>query len=124
MLLGIKRIYEKAEVTDGKRILVDGLWPRGVRRSTANIDKWVKEVAPSKELRQWFSHDPAKWKSFESKYKKELESNKTLDSLVELAIKEDITLVYGSKDTERNNAVVLEEVLKERIDEIANKGGG
>ena len=123
MLLGIKRIYEKAEVTDGKRILVDGLWPRGVRRSTANIDKWVKEVAPSKELRQWFSHDPAKWKSFESKYKKELESNKTLDSLVELAIKEDITLVYGSKDTERNNAVVLEEVLKERIDEIANKGG-
>ncbi len=124
MLLGIKRIYEKAEVTDGKRILVDGLWPRGVRRSTANIDKWVKEVAPSKELRQWFSHDPAKWKSFESKYKKELESNKTLDSIVELAIKEDITLVYGSKDTERNNAVVLEEVLKERIDEIANKGGG
>lgn len=123
MLLGIKRIYEKAEVTDGKRILVDGLWPRGVRRSTANIDKWVKEVAPSKELRQWFSHDPAKWKSFESKYKKELESNKMLDSLVELAIKEDITLVYGSKDTERNNAVVLEEVLKERIDEIANKGG-
>ena len=123
MLLGIKRIYEKAEVTDGKRILVDGLWPRGVRRSTANIDKWVKEVAPSKELRQWFSHDPAKWKSFESKYKKELESNKMLDSLVELAIKEDITLVYGSKDTERNNAVVLEEVLKERMDEIANKGG-
>ncbi len=107
MLLGIKRIYEKVEVTDGTRVLVDRLWPRGVRKSTSHIDKWMKEVAPSNELRLWFNHDPAKWEEFKSRYEKELEGSKALSDLISLARSSEITLVYASHDTEHNNAVVL-----------------
>jgi uncharacterized protein YeaO (DUF488 family) len=118
MLLGIKRIYDKASITDGRRILVDGIWPRGVRKSTANIDTWLKDVAPSKELRMWFSHDPDKWEEFRSKYKKELRGNKALDNLIDMVTKEDITLIYSSRDEEHNNALVLKEVIEERIEEF------
>lgn len=115
MLLGIKRIYDKVEVTDGTRILVDRLWPRGVKKSTAHIDKWLKDVAPSNELRLWFNHDPARWEEFRKKYERELKGNKTFEELVSMAKTGDITLVYAAQDTERNNAVVLSEVLKAEL---------
>jgi uncharacterized protein YeaO (DUF488 family) len=115
MLLGIKKIYDKVEVTDGTRVLVDRLWPRGVRKSTAHVDKWMKEIAPSNELRLWFNHEPEKWDGFREKYEKELESNPALGELVALAKKEDVTLVYAAHDAEHNNAVVLSETVKKRL---------
>jgi uncharacterized protein YeaO (DUF488 family) len=115
VLIGIKRIYDKAEVTDGTRVLVDRLWPRGVKKSTAHIDKWVKEVAPSDELRTWFGHDPEKWDEFRKKYLKELESNDAVVSLVSFVSRNDVTLIYAARDTEHNNAVVLSEFLAEKL---------
>ncbi len=115
MLIGIKRIYDKAEVTDGTRVLVDRLWPRGVKKSTAHIDKWVKEVAPSDELRTWFGHDPEKWDEFRKKYLKELESNDAVASLISFVSRNDVTLIYAARDTEHNNAVVLSEFLAEKL---------
>lgn len=114
-LINIKRIYDKASITDGKRVLVDGLWPRGIRKSTANIDLWLKEVAPSKELRLWFSHDSKKWEQFKKRYAKELEDNKAFESLLDMAKAGDITLLYATTDDEHNNAVVLLEMLNGRM---------
>lgn len=111
MLVAIKRIYDKPSITDGKRILVDRLWPRGVKRSTANIDMWLKAVAPSDELRQWFNHTPDRWMDFKKKYKKELKDNKALKELIEIIKTQDVTLLYASSDTKHNNAVVLSEIL-------------
>ncbi len=116
MLLGIKRIYEKSSITDGRRILIDRLWPRGVRRSTANIDSWIRDVAPSKELRTWFLHDPNRWTQFEKKYRKELEANEYVRVIINKSKKDDITLVYSSKE-KHNNAVVLLRFLKEKLKE-------
>ncbi len=115
MLLGIKRIYDKAEIIDGKRILVDRLWPRGVKRSTANLDLWLKEVAPSNELRKWFNHEPEKWEEFKKRYKKELEENRSLDQLLSIVKESDVTLVYAAKDMEHNDAVVLKDVIEGRL---------
>jgi uncharacterized protein YeaO (DUF488 family) len=115
MLMGLKRIYEKPDITDGKRILVDRLWPRGVKRSTANVDLWLKAVAPSDELRQWFAHDPEKWKEFQAKYKKELDGSKPLKELVHLVKTTDVTILYAAKDPEHNNAIVLAGIIEERI---------
>lgn len=112
VLLGIKRIYDKASITDGKRILVDRLWPRGVRRSTSNIDIWLKDIAPSEELRKWFNHEPKRWEEFKRRYIKELHNNSALKNLMERIAVEDVTLVYASKDNRRNNAVVLASLLK------------
>lgn len=115
MLLGIKRIYDKAGITEGKRVLVDRLWPRGVKRSTSNIDVWLKEVAPSTELREWFSHDPEKWEEFKERYRKELKGNKAFDELVKMAREGDITLIYSSKDETHNNAEVLQEEIQKAL---------
>ena len=115
MLLGIKRIYEKVEVTDGTRILVDRLWPRGVKKSTAHIDKWMKDVAPSNELRLWFNHDTAKWEEFRRRYENELDGNRAFLELVEYAKKNDVTLVYAAQDIEHNNAVVLSEMVSKKL---------
>lgn len=112
MLLGIKRIYEKASITDGKRIFVDRLWPRGVKKSTANVDLWLKDVAPSDELRKWFAHDPKKWKEFESRYTKELEHNPAVQQLLDIVRNSDITLLYSTEDKEHNNAIVLADFIK------------
>lgn len=112
VLLGIKRIYDKASITDGKRILVDRLWPRGVRRSTSSIDIWLKDIAPSEELRKWFNHDPKRWQEFKIKYIKELQNNSALKNLRERIAVEDVTLIYTAKDNKRNNAVVLASLLK------------
>jgi uncharacterized protein YeaO (DUF488 family) len=119
VLVGIKRIYDKASITDGKRVFVDRLWPRGVKKSTANVDLWMKDIAPSNELRLWFDHDPKKWESFKARYVKELESNKHVSDLIKLAEKGDVTLLYAAKDTEHNNAVVLSEYMEANMEESA-----
>ncbi len=115
-MIKLKRVYEHIEVTDGERILVDRLWPRGIRRSTSNIDIWVKNVAPSNELRKWFAHDPKKWMGFKKRYKKELQGNRTLDKLIQIVQNADpVTFLYSAKDPKRNNAVVLLGVLTKRM---------
>ncbi len=116
MIVGVKRVYDRRELTDGKRVLVDRLWPRGVKKGTQNIDSWEKDVAPSNELRKWFQHDPTKWEEFKEKYRIELDDTKKFHALIEMAKNSDITLVYSAKDTEHNNAVALAEFLKEKMD--------
>ncbi len=112
MKIRIKRVYEKADKADGIRILVDRLWPRGLTKERADIDLWLKEVAPTTELRKWFGHDPAKWKEFQKRYHQELRSNKEqIAVLKEQATKGIVTLVYGAKDEEHNEALVLKEWL-------------
>ncbi|MDE1828556.1 MAG: DUF488 domain-containing protein [Candidatus Micrarchaeota archaeon] len=115
MLTGVKRIYEKPVITDGKRVLVDRLWPRGVKKSTSNIDLWLKEVAPSDSLRKWFSHDPEKWEEFKDRYRKELDGTRPFLELIEMVKKTDVTFIYASADTEYNNAVALAEFVREKL---------
>ncbi len=120
--LKLKRVYEKTEVTDGERILVDRFWPRGIRRSSANIDIWMKGVAPSNELRKWFSHEQSRWEGFKKRYNKELENNKAFEKLIKFIKDNDtVTLLYSTKDTKHNNAVVLLEAIKKRLKEAENK---
>nr|WP_309043477.1 DUF488 family protein [Marinobacter sp. F26243] len=118
MDIRIKRAYEDAARSDGPRILVDRIWPRGVAKEDADIEAWLKGLAPSTELRKWFDHDPEKWKEFRQRYLKELKAAKegdTAEALKELqAIVNEhkrITLVFAAKDTEHNNAVALRDFL-------------
>lgn len=112
MELKIKRVYEKPAKEDGRRILVDRLWPRGLTKEKAHIDLWLKEIAPSTALRKWFGHDPAKWDEFQKRYRLELKTNKERVSLLkEEQQKGVVTLVYGAKDEEHNEALVLKEWL-------------
>jgi uncharacterized protein YeaO (DUF488 family) len=115
MLMGVKRIYDKRDLTDGKRVFVERLWPRGVKKSTQGIDVWFKDVAPSTELRKWFSHDPAKWASFKKRYDEELAANGKVAELIAMVKSQDITLVYSTKDTEHNGAIVLADFIKKRL---------
>ena len=111
-MVGIKRIYEPPVPEDGKRILVDRLWPRGLSKDDARLDEWLKEVAPSDELRGWFGHDPAKWEEFRRRYRQELKTQgEILERLRNEARKGTVTLLFAAKDEERNNAVVLKEML-------------
>ncbi len=108
----LKRAYDPPAKGDGKRILVDRLWPRGVKKETAALDQWVKEIAPSDGLRQWFNHEPARWAEFQRRYADELKEHRDLiGSLRQLARKGPVTLVYAARDTEHNDAVVLRQVL-------------
>lgn len=108
----LKRAYERPSSDDGIRILVDRLWPRGVRKSEAAIDRWIKEIAPSAELRRWFDHDPARWNEFRRRYRAELSQNQVLlKELRSLARRGSLTLVYGARDEIHNQAVVLRNVL-------------
>jgi uncharacterized protein YeaO (DUF488 family) len=108
----LKRVYEEPSKSDGTRILVDRLWPRGLTKEKAHVDLWLKEVAPSNDLRKWFSHDPKKWTEFKARYKDELKHNTAqLALLKQAATKGPSTLLYGAKDTEHNEAVVLLELL-------------
>ncbi|KTD38313.1 uroporphyrin-III C- methyltransferase [Legionella moravica] len=108
----IKRIYEEPEKTDGFRILVDKLWPRGVKKEEAVIDLWLKEIAPSDLLRKWFNHDAQKWPEFQKRYAKELDDKRDLlDSIKEKAKQQKVTLLFASKETEHNNAVALLHVI-------------
>jgi uncharacterized protein YeaO (DUF488 family) len=108
----LKRVYDPPSQTDGTRILVERLWPRGIKKSDLKLDTWLKEVAPSTELRKWFSHDPAKWNEFQKKYTLELRANKeALEPLLQALRKGAVTLLYSSHDTEHNNAVCLKNYL-------------
>lgn len=110
--LRLKRAYEPAGPDDGVRILVDRLWPRGVSKAKAALDDWMKEIAPSTELRQWFAHDPARWAEFQRRYRAELrEQSEALDRLRALAKRGVVTLVYSAHDAQHNDAVVLRAVL-------------
>jgi uncharacterized protein YeaO (DUF488 family) len=108
MAVTIKRIYEPFAKTDGFRILVDRLWPRGISKEKAHIDLWLKEIAPSTELRNWFNHEPEKWKEFCIRYKMELKDSSALPELhALLRIHRDVTLLYAAKDEQHNQALAL-----------------
>ena len=110
----IKRVYDPVSVDDGKRILVDRLWPRGIKKEKVHIDEWLKEISPSNELRKWYSHDPAKWAEFKKRYKQEIAGKEELLKKIKAeARKQTVTLLFSSKELERNNAVALKEMLDE-----------
>lgn len=109
----LKRAYDEPSKNDGYRVLVDRVWPRGVRKEDADLDAWIKESAPSASLRKWFGHDPDKWEEFKRRYFKELDENpESLDPLLQRARRGRLTLVYGSKESRYNNAAALKEYLE------------
>ena len=113
-MIKIKRIYESPTRSpgDGKRILVDRLWPRGLRKDEVALDEWMKELSPSNELRKWFAHDPAKWQEFKKRYRQELKGkDEIIDHLKNDAKHATLTFLYSAKDTEHNNAIALKEFL-------------
>jgi uncharacterized protein YeaO (DUF488 family) len=113
MTIALKRIYEPVSRTDGMRILVDRLWPRGVKKDDAKIDLWLKDVAPSTALRQWFGHTPERWDKFRERYLAELSKNEAVAQLRQLAkTTKRVTLLYAARDEEHNEAVVLADLLK------------
>ena len=114
-MLTLKRVYEPPAPEDGTRILVDRLWPRGIARDKARIDLWLKDVAPSAGLRKWFAHDPGKWAHFRSRYFRELDAHPdAVGQIRKLARKGTVTLVFGARDREHNDAVALNEYVKGR----------
>ena len=105
----VKRAYDPPAADDGVRVLVDRLWPRGLKRDGARIDRWLKDVAPSADLRRWFGHDPVRWPGFQDRYRAELADNAALDELLALIDQgKRVTLLFGARDTEHNNAVALQ----------------
>jgi uncharacterized protein YeaO (DUF488 family) len=112
MAIFLKRAYDPPTASDGKRILVDRLWPRGLAKVKAKFDVWLKDVAPSTELREWFGHDPAKWTEFQTRYRAELKGNPAFDELKKLAHQGNITLIYAARDQVHNEAVVLQQLLE------------
>lgn len=116
-MIQIKRVYDSPDTRDGKRFLVDRLWPRGIKKENLLLDGWVKDVAPSDALRQWFGHDPAKWEEFKQRYIAELETTPdTWKPLLNETRQGTITLLYGAHDQEHNNALVLKFFLEERLE--------
>ena len=116
MTIDLKRVYDPPATSDGRRILVDRIWPRGITKADLQIDAWLKDLAPSTELRKWFGHDPAKWDEFRERYAGELEQrSEALEELVEKARAGRLTLVFSAKDTEHNNAVALKAHLERRL---------
>ncbi|WP_263359608.1 DUF488 domain-containing protein [Acidicapsa ligni] len=113
MHVQIKRVYEEPGEADGIRILVDRLWPRGLTKAKAAVDIWMKEIAPSNELRKWFAHDPVKWEEFRTRYIDELKKNSQQVLLLRQQVeKGTTTLLYGARDEEHNEAVVLQQLLR------------
>jgi uncharacterized protein YeaO (DUF488 family) len=114
-MIKIKRVYDSPTKEDGYRILIDRLWPRGLTKEKAKIDLWLREIAPSNELRKWFSHDAEKWEEFKNRYEKELANKQELLRKIMQSEKEKgvVTLLYSTKETERNNATALQGFLKE-----------
>jgi uncharacterized protein YeaO (DUF488 family) len=116
MAIDLKRAYDPPTRSDGRRILVDRVWPRGIAKDDLQIDAWLKDLAPSTGLRKWFGHDPTKWDEFRKRYARELEQRAdALEELVETARAGHVTLVFSAKDTQHNNAVALRENLERRL---------
>lgn len=112
-MIKLKRVYEAPSPEDGLRVLVDRLWPRGLTKERAAVDVWAKDLAPSTELRKWFGHDPGKWSEFQTRYRKELHEKKdALHELEQQAKGKAVTLVYGARDEQHNEAVVLKKILE------------
>ena len=112
-MIHLKRAYEEPSRADGLRVLVDRLWPRGLTRERAAVDLWLKDVAPSPELRKWFGHDPARWEQFQTRYRQELQEKKDAVRLLKQKAKEGtVTLVYAARDEEHNGALVLKRILQ------------
>ncbi|OJY31063.1 MAG: hypothetical protein BGO98_45070 [Myxococcales bacterium 68-20] len=121
-MLRIKRVYEPATPGDGARVLVDRLWPRGLNKEEAHLDDWLRDLAPSDELRKWFGHDPRRFAEFQKRYEHELEDDAArtlLDDLARRATRGTLTLVFAAKDAEHNNAVVLAREIERRVRRIA-----
>jgi uncharacterized protein YeaO (DUF488 family) len=122
MDIRLKRVYEPAARTDGYRILIDRLWPRGISHERAHLDEWDRELAPSTELRQWFGHEPSRFEEFRRRYVEELRGqHQRLAELRHRATRGTLTLVYAARDTEHNDAVVLAEVLRRGLPERGKK---
>jgi uncharacterized protein YeaO (DUF488 family) len=116
MLISVKRMYEQPDKSDGYRVLVDRIWPRGIKKEEALIDCWFKEIAPSHELRKWFKHDPGKWQEFKQRYFEELKKHpETLNQLAEIVKSRPVTLIFSARDTAHNNAVALKEYLEKNV---------
>lgn len=112
-----KRIYDPPDIADGARVLVDRLWPRGMRKESAALTLWLKDIAPSPELRQWFGHDPARWAAFARRYRAELAANASaLSRLGELARSGRVTLLYGARDAAHNHALVVADALRDYLE--------
>jgi uncharacterized protein YeaO (DUF488 family) len=112
----IKRVYEQPDKNDGVRILVDRLWPRGLTKEKASVDLWLKEIAPSTELRKWFGHDPDKWQSFRRRYENEIRHKDDLINVLKQKAREGtITLIYGARDEKHNEALVLKRLLERSL---------
>jgi uncharacterized protein YeaO (DUF488 family) len=112
--VALKRVYDEPAVSDGTRVLVERLWPRGISKERAHIDIWLKDVAPSTELRKWYNHDPQKFQEFRRRYETELQSeaaHKALAKLREIAKQGQLTLVFAARETEYSNAVILQDLL-------------
>ncbi|HLI63307.1 MAG TPA: DUF488 family protein [Terriglobales bacterium] len=117
-MIAIKRAYEPLSRDDGTRILVDRLWPRGLKKEQLHVEKWLRELGPSNELRRFFGHDPQRWQEFRRRYRAELKRPQVkplLDELLEVARDGKLTLVYSAKDEAHNQAVVIKEILEERL---------
>ena len=115
-MIRIKRVYEPVEKSDGARFLVDHLWPRGLKKEALHVERWIKLVSPSNELRAWFGHEPVKWREFQRRYFAELDGQAdTWEALLEAALEKDITLVFSAHDIEHNNAVALKSYLEKKL---------
>lgn len=117
MIINLKRVYEPPEEKDGYRVLVDRLWPRGLNKAEARIDLWLKDAAPSTALRKWFNHEPEKWDEFKKQYLAEMDNNRQLlQSFLEDNKKQKTTLLYASRDSEHNQAVLLKQYLETLVE--------
>ncbi len=115
-MLQAKRVYENPEESDGVRILVDRLWPRGIRKDELVMDEWRKDIAPSSELRKWFSHQTSRWEEFRERYQDELKGHpEAWEPVAKAARKKKVTLLYAARDTEHNHAIVLRDFLKKKL---------
>jgi len=118
----LKRVYQKADAEDGARFLVERLWPRGMKKDSLQLTAWLKEAAPSTELRKWFNHDPSKWSQFRRRYFAELETRlDALEPLMQAAANGKVTLVYSSHDEEHNNAVALKGFLESKVSRVRSR---
>ena len=121
-MIKLKRAYDAVSRADGRRILVERLWPRGVSKARLKVDAWPKEVGPSTELRKWFSHDPKKWKGFRRRYFRELGSRpETWQPILAAGRRGTVTLIYSSHDTRHNNAVALQEYLRRKRQRVTRR---